>query len=102
MPFVVPSLSVDMLYVTEQGGVSPSQFLHSASVFMTAWDVFGGLAKTVVFGLIVAMVSCRQGLATQGGAVGVGRATTNAVVYSMVLIYVSNYFLAAVLFTGNH
>jgi phospholipid/cholesterol/gamma-HCH transport system permease protein len=80
-----------------QSGVSANQFTHSATVFLTQRDLFGGLFKTMVFGVIIAVVSCRQGLRTQGGAVGVGRATTSAVVISIVLILVANYFLSTVL-----
>jgi phospholipid/cholesterol/gamma-HCH transport system permease protein len=80
-----------------QSGVSANQFIHSATVFLTERDLFGGLFKTAVFGLIIAVVSCRQGLRTQGGAVGVGKATTSAVVISIVLTLIANYFLSTVL-----
>jgi phospholipid/cholesterol/gamma-HCH transport system permease protein len=53
----------------------------------------------MVFGSIIAIVSCRQGFATTNGAEGVGRATTNAVVYSFMSILVSDYFLTAILTT---
>jgi phospholipid/cholesterol/gamma-HCH transport system permease protein len=56
------------------------------------------MIKTLVFGLIVSVVACQQGLRTKDGAVGVGKATTNTVVISMVLIYMANYFLAAILY----
>ncbi|RYG39876.1 ABC transporter permease, partial [bacterium] len=47
-----------------------------------------------VFGLIIAVVSCQQGMRTTGGAVGVGKSTTNAVVISMVGVYVADFLLA--------
>jgi phospholipid/cholesterol/gamma-HCH transport system permease protein len=56
------------------------------------------MLKTIVFGLIVALVACQQGLRTGGGAVGVGKATTQTVVITMVLIYLANYFLTSVLY----
>lgn len=84
-------------WISVQAGVPSSQFIHSASVFLTSRDLFGGLMKTVVFGLIIAIVGCRQGLRTQGGAVGVGRATISSVVISIVLILVSDYFLTALI-----
>ncbi len=62
------------------------------------WDFFGGMIKTLVFGAIVALVGCHQGLKTEGGATEVGRATTNAVVLSIVLIYIADYVLAYVMF----
>lgn len=83
------------LIVAQINGISSSQFLRSVEVYLDSWDFLGGLYKTIFFGLIIALVSCQQGLRTKGGAVGVGKATTNAVVISVVLIYISNYFLAA-------
>ena len=56
-----------------------------------------GIYKTPVFGLIVALVACQQGMRTKNGAVGVGKATTNSVVISMVLVYVANFVLARIL-----
>ncbi|MFN3682931.1 MAG: MlaE family ABC transporter permease [Fimbriimonadaceae bacterium] len=84
--------------VAVAAGVPSGQFLQSVRSFVEPWDFVGGLLKTPAFGLIVALVACQQGLRTQGGAVGVGRATTNTVVISMVLVYVANYFLAELLF----
>jgi phospholipid/cholesterol/gamma-HCH transport system permease protein len=48
--------------------------------------------------MIVATISCHQGFSTEGGAEGVGRATTKAVVISSLTILISNYFITAVLF----
>lgn len=58
-------------------------------------DLLSGLGKTIFFGGIIAVVSCYQGFSTQGGAEGVGKATTRAVVWSSILILVSDYFLTA-------
>jgi len=52
------------------------------------WDVSSGVLKTVFFGLSIALVACQRGLATRGGAEGVGRATTSAVVTSLFAIVV--------------
>jgi len=51
-------------------------------------DVFGGVGKAVVFGLLVAAIACQRGLATRGGAEGVGRATTSAVVTTLFTLIV--------------
>src|SRR5438093_4005458 len=48
-----------------------------------AWDVFSGILKTVFFGANIALIACARGLATSGGAEGVGRSTTSAVVTSL-------------------
>jgi phospholipid/cholesterol/gamma-HCH transport system permease protein len=61
-------------------------------------DIFGGLLKAFVFGAIIATISCYQGFNTQGGAEGVGKATTGAVVISSMLILISDYFLTSMLF----
>ena len=60
-------------------------------------DVLTGLIKGTVFGLFIVLISCHQGLSTSEGAVGVGRATTRAVVYSSLAILISNLFLSLVL-----
>lgn len=87
---VLGGLTVATIY-----GVPALTFLRSVDTWIVPWDFLGGLVKTAVFGLIIAVVACQQGLRTAGGAVGVGKSTTNAVVISMLLIYISNFFLAA-------
>lgn len=52
------------------------------------WDVGSGLLKSVVFALSVSLIACQRGLATSGGAEGVGRATTSAVVSSLFALVV--------------
>lgn len=64
-------------------------------------DVVMGLIKTVFFAAVIVLVGAQQGLKTTGGATGVGRATTNAVVISIVAIYILNFFLAYVMFGGR-
>ena len=56
-----------------------------------------GFLKTFVFAFLVSMVSCYKGVTTRGGAEGVGKATTQAVVISMVLVLVVDYFATALL-----
>lgn len=53
-------------------------------------DIPKGLIKSAAFGMIITMVACREGLKAQGGALGVGRATTTAVVHSIVIIIAAN------------
>jgi phospholipid/cholesterol/gamma-HCH transport system permease protein len=62
------------------------------------YDVIAGLLKAFLFGLIIAGVGCYRGLYASGGADGVGRATTGAVVTAIVLILVFNYFVNLVFF----
>jgi phospholipid/cholesterol/gamma-HCH transport system permease protein len=56
-----------------------------------------GLIKAVIFGGIIALVGCYKGLYCGEGAQGVGRATTEAVVYSSITILITNFFLTMVL-----
>ncbi len=79
-------------------GVLPGTFLDSMKQFLVPDDFLKGIFKTVVFGLIIALVGCHQGLETRGGATEVGRATTNAVVLSIVLIYLANFAMTYVMF----
>jgi phospholipid/cholesterol/gamma-HCH transport system permease protein len=64
---------------------------------VTLSDFWNGLVKTVVFGLLIAMIACHQGLGTKGGTVGVGRATTRAVVVASIAVFVSDFFLTKVI-----
>lgn len=82
-------------------GVPGGSFMSSLQSFVDPGDVTKGLLKTVFFGATIAIVGCYEGLQTTGGATGVGRSTTRAVVLSIVLIYISNFFLAYVLFGGR-
>lgn len=79
-------------------GITGASFFNSARVWVTVYDVTMGLLKTVFFGAFIATVGVQQGLSARGGAAGVGKNTMRAVVLSMVLIYISNYLLASVMF----
>jgi phospholipid/cholesterol/gamma-HCH transport system permease protein len=104
--FMLPILGLIGMYssaiggglVAQMNGLSLARFTAGVQQFVKPWDVVGGLCKGPVFGLIIAVVACQQGLRTKNGAVGVGQATTNTVVVSMVLIYLANFFLAQLFF----
>jgi phospholipid/cholesterol/gamma-HCH transport system permease protein len=64
-------------------------------------DVSSGLIKAAVFGFIIALMGCYHGFNSKGGAQGVGRATTNAVVSSAIMILAANFALTSLLF-GKH
>lgn len=66
--------------------------------FLEFNDVYSGLLKAAVFGLIIALVGCYKGFYTRGGAEGVGKATTGSVVISSMMILISDYLLTAILF----
>jgi phospholipid/cholesterol/gamma-HCH transport system permease protein len=79
-------------------GVSPHVYVTGLKDFFYLKDVFSGLLKAVFFGGIIGTMGCFHGFATEGGAEGVGIATTRAVVASCVLVLISDYVLANVLF----
>jgi phospholipid/cholesterol/gamma-HCH transport system permease protein len=79
-------------------GVSGGTFMNSLVQFTKPEDFISGMTKAPFFGLLIALVACQQGLRTKNGAVGVGRATTNAVVISMVLVYVVDFVLASIMY----
>ena len=71
-------------------------YVRSTWSFIQTWDVESGLIKAAVFGFIVALMGCFHGYYASGGARGVGRATTHAVVSAAVLIFASDYLLTTV------
>jgi len=73
--------------------ISATTFWERAIKIVEFSDIMQGFSKTVVFAFILATVGCYQGLNVRGGTQGVGRATTQAVVVSSVLIIVSDTFL---------
>ena len=78
-------------------GFNPITYVRNTANFLQIWDVESGLVKAAVFGFIVALMGCYHGYQTTGGARGVGRATTNAVVSSAVLIFGFDYLLTVFL-----
>lgn len=79
-------------------GSNPYIYMERTWNYLEFNDIYSGLLKACVFGIIIAIISCYQGFYTQGGAEGVGRATTKAVVLSCLLILISNYIITALLF----
>ena len=68
--------------------ITANAYLIETQKAVGLWDVFSGCLKTVFFGLSIALIACQRGLAARGGAEGVGRATTSAVVTSLFAIVV--------------
>lgn len=77
--------------------LSPDDYINSITAFVEMSDVRGGLIKGAFFGLILTWVGTYKGLCAQGGARGVGIATTQSVVLSSIMILVANYFLTKIL-----
>jgi len=79
-------------------GANPVVYWDRTFQFLDLNDVFSGLIKAAVFGLILSVTGCSKGFFTSGGAEGVGRATTSAVVMSSLVILLSDFFLTKILF----
>jgi phospholipid/cholesterol/gamma-HCH transport system permease protein len=79
-------------------GANPVTYLHKTFQYMDFDDLFSGLIKAAVFGLLLATIGCQKGFYTRGGAEGVGRATTQAVVLASIAILVADFFLTKILF----
>ena len=79
-------------------GVSYNLFTGGLKLLFNNEDLIGGLMKTFVFGFLIALMGCYNGFVTKGGAEGVGIATMRAVVSSCLLILISNYLLATLIF----
>ncbi|MGD2062917.1 MAG: ABC transporter permease [Nitrospirota bacterium] len=79
-------------------GINSTLYIHKTVQFVEFADMANGLLKSAIFGFILSVVSCHFGFNARGGAAGVGRATTEAVVYSSVLILVFDYILTSLLF----
>jgi phospholipid/cholesterol/gamma-HCH transport system permease protein len=71
-------------------GVTPRGYLAELRTVMVPADITGGLLKSVAFGVAIALIGCRQGFATTGGAAGVGRRTTTTVVLCLFTIVVAD------------
>jgi len=79
-------------------GFNPTTFLRQTRDYLEFIDVFSGLVKAAVFGFIIALMGCYHGYNSEGGAQGVGRATTNAVVSASILILLCNYVITGLFF----
>ena len=77
--------------------VSSESFFSALRSAVALKDVANGVFKSFMFALIIGVVSCHQGLVTRGGPRGIGRSVTKAVVNSIVLIVIFDYFLTRVL-----
>jgi phospholipid/cholesterol/gamma-HCH transport system permease protein len=81
--------------------LSTPEFMKGLRLFFNTFDVEYGLVKSASFGAAVTLIGCARGLRTEGGAVGVGRAATSAVVYSAVVILVLDAFWAVTWLLGH-
>ncbi len=104
---MVPFLVVFANFIAVIGGlivsvigvdVSVEMFMNGFKSSFKMGDFINGLIKAAVFGLTIGVVGCYEGFNTNGGAQGVGRATTTSVVISTVMILILNFIFAVILF----
>ncbi|MBC7288110.1 MAG: ABC transporter permease [Armatimonadetes bacterium] len=87
-----------MAVITPQ--VNHRVYFSAIPSHLEAWTVVAGVLKTVVFGMVIALVCCYEGLACRPASEEVGRATTRAVVYCIMLVYAADLVLTAILYPG--
>ena len=80
-------------------GFGPFEYINNTFEFLETEDVISGLVKAAVFGFLVALMGCYQGYHSEGGAQGVGAATTKAVVSASILILTANYIVTELFFS---
>ncbi len=77
---------------------SAANYIVRSLEHVTAWDLYSGLIKSVVFAWLSATIACHMGLRVEGGAEGVGQATTGSVVWSLLIMLIANAILTGLFF----
>jgi phospholipid/cholesterol/gamma-HCH transport system permease protein len=104
---MVPILTIVSDFVGILGGyfvgvvllnINSGVFVKNITRYVELDDIYNGLIKAAVFGLILSLIGCYKGFNTSGGAEGVGKATTEEVVLASITILISDYFLTAIMF----
>jgi len=105
--FMLPILTIFADIVCFYGGylvsvylikINAVDYMNSAQQLMKFNDVYGGIFKSLIFGMIISIIACAKGLNTKGGAKGVGESTTSSVVTSLITLFITNYFLSVLWF----
>lgn len=78
--------------------INSDLYMQTTFKYLELKDIYTGLIKAFVFGIIIAVISCYEGLNTRGGAEGVGRATTRSVVISFILIILADCIITAIFY----
>lgn len=84
----VIGVGAGMIAANLTAGLGTEAFLYGARLFWHSWDLFYGFAKSVVFGLVIPLISVHMGLRTKGGAAGVGLTTTQAVMFMILTVLI--------------
>ncbi len=97
---LVAAILGGLMIAVNQYDIPQSLFMDSVHEFLTLWDLCSGLTKSIVFGVLIAVIGTSWGLSTTGGAKGVGQSTTTAVVTTLISIFIFNFFLSWAMFQG--
>jgi phospholipid/cholesterol/gamma-HCH transport system permease protein len=90
---------IESVWVLE---VNAEQYVDSIKTNVVLGDITKGLVKAAIFGLLSSLICTYKGIHARGGARGIGVATTEAVVYSCVTVFLANFILSAILFNSSH
>jgi phospholipid/cholesterol/gamma-HCH transport system permease protein len=105
--FMLPCLTVlgnisgiigGYLVGTQSLNINSDLYMQTTFKYLEIKDIYTGIIKSFVFGIIIALIGCYEGLNTKGGAEGVGRATTRSVVISFILIILADCILTAIFY----
>jgi phospholipid/cholesterol/gamma-HCH transport system permease protein len=98
MVFNMVGIFGSYIVAVHMSGVDPGNYIAKITWYVTGNDLISGLVKASVFGGFITLVSCFMGYRAEGGARGVGTATTHAVVISSVSILILDYFLTVLMY----
>ncbi|MBC7792303.1 MAG: ABC transporter permease [Clostridia bacterium] len=97
MLFVAVAYAGSYLVAVQLMGIDEGAYLSRIRMYVTPFDVMHGFYKSIVFGILLAVVGCYKGFNAAGGARGVGEATTKAVVIGSISVFVIDYVLTSIL-----
>ena len=103
MPLVVLAANIlgvfgGFLLATQRLGFNPAAYLKTTSQYLQTQDLVSSLVKATVFGFVLALMGCFNGFRSSGGAAGVGKATTDAVVSAFILILLLDLIITVIVF----
>ncbi len=108
--FMLPALTVvgnlsailgGFIVGTGSLSINPDLYMHTTFKFLAIKDVTTGLFKAFIFGMIIALIGCYEGLNTRGGAEGVGKSTTRSVVISFILVILADCVMTTIFYFSN-
>jgi phospholipid/cholesterol/gamma-HCH transport system permease protein len=97
---VFVSIMAAFIFSNQFFGVTAHTFFFSIKIFFEPLDLWIGVVKAFCFGFIIATIATYTGATTKNGAEGVGRATTNTVIYSSIGILMMDFLIAQIVFGG--